>query len=67
MPRRRQSTLVIRHTREVAYQIKHEFYFFSMYPAKVKTGVVLGGMPTAKDWEMWKDNLPHTLVGTPGR
>merc|ERR1711957_358386 len=35
--------------------------------ADVKTGVVYGGVPVAKDREMLKDNCPHVLIGTPGR
>jgi len=59
--------LVICHTRELAYQIKHEFDRFAKYFAEMKTGVVYGGMPIAKDKEMLKDNCPHILIGTPGR
>jgi len=60
-------TLVVCHTRELAYQIKHEFDRFAKYFAEVKTGVVYGGMPIAKDKEMLKDSCPHVLIGTPGR
>jgi len=59
--------LVICHTRELAYQIKHEFDRFAKYFADMKTGVVYGGMPIVKDKEMLKDNCPHILIGTPGR
>merc|ERR1711920_422697 len=59
--------LVVCRTRELAYQIKHEFDRFSKYFLDVKTGVVYGGMPIAKDREMLKDNCPHVLIGTPGR
>jgi len=59
--------LVICHTRELAYQIKHEFDRFAKYFAELKTGVVFGGMPIAKDKEMLKDACPHVLIGTPGR
>merc|ERR1712151_405083 len=59
--------LVVYHTRELAYQIKHEFDRFSKYFQDVKTGVVYGGMPIAKDREMLKDDCPHVLIGTPGR
>merc|ERR1712187_538831 len=59
--------LVICHTREIAYQIKHEFDRFSKYFQDVKTGVVYGGMPISKDREMLKDDCPHILIGTPGR
>merc|ERR1712039_780155 len=58
---------VICHTRELAYQIKHEFDRFAKYFQDVKTGVVYGGMPIAKDKEMLKDSCPHILIGTPGR
>ena len=60
-------TLVVDRTREHAYQIKHVFDRFAKYSAEVKTGVVLGGMPIAKDWGMWKDNCPPILISTPGR
>jgi len=60
-------TLVICHTRELAYQIKHEFDRFAKYFQDVKTGVVYGGTPIQKDKEMLKDSCPHVLIGTPGR
>jgi len=60
-------TLVICHTRELAYQIKHEFDRFAKYFQDVKTGVVYGGMPIAKDREMLQESQPHVLIGTPGR
>mmetsp|Transcript_18710 Transcript_18710/g.42459 ORF Transcript_18710/g.42459 Transcript_18710/m.42459 type:complete len:425 (-) Transcript_18710:129-1403(-) len=60
-------TMVICHTRELAYQIKHEFDRFAKYFQDAKTGVVYGGMPIAKDREMLRDNCPHILIGTPGR
>merc|ERR1712060_692162 len=59
--------LVICHTRELAYQIKHEFDRFAKYFADVKTGVVYGGVPISKDKEMLKSSCPHVLIGTPGR
>jgi len=59
--------LVICHTRELAYQIKHEFDRFAKYFQDVKTGVVYGGMPIQKDVEMLKESCPHVLIGTPGR
>merc|ERR1712137_300056 len=59
--------LVICHTRELAYQIKHEFDRFAKYFQDTKTGVVYGGTPIAKDLEMLKDSCPHVLIGTPGR
>eukprot|EP00931_Biecheleriopsis_adriatica_P115872 TRINITY_DN91623_c0_g1_i1.p1 TRINITY_DN91623_c0_g1~~TRINITY_DN91623_c0_g1_i1.p1 ORF type:complete len:423 (+),score=132.74 TRINITY_DN91623_c0_g1_i1:79-1347(+) len=60
-------TMVMCHTRELAYQIKHEFDRFAKYFQGVKCGVVYGGTPIAKDKEMLKDDCPHILIGTPGR
>merc|ERR1712036_187972 len=37
--------IVICHTRELAYQIKHEFDRFAKYFSELKTGVVYGGTP----------------------
>merc|ERR1712224_489935 len=59
--------LVICHTRELAYQIKHEFDRFAKYFSDVKCAVVYGGIPITKDKEMLKDSVPHILIGTPGR
>eukprot|EP00441_Pelagodinium_beii_P018041 CAMPEP_0197656860 /NCGR_PEP_ID=MMETSP1338-20131121/43706_1 /TAXON_ID=43686 ORGANISM="Pelagodinium beii, Strain RCC1491" /NCGR_SAMPLE_ID=MMETSP1338 /ASSEMBLY_ACC=CAM_ASM_000754 /LENGTH=420 /DNA_ID=CAMNT_0043233071 /DNA_START=53 /DNA_END=1315 /DNA_ORIENTATION=+ len=59
--------LVMCHTRELAYQIKHEFDRFAKYFQEVKCGVVYGGTPIAQDKEMLKDSCPHILIGTPGR
>mmetsp|Transcript_24696 Transcript_24696/g.44935 ORF Transcript_24696/g.44935 Transcript_24696/m.44935 type:complete len:429 (-) Transcript_24696:185-1471(-) len=59
--------VVLCHTRELAYQIKHEFDRFAKYFADVKMGVVYGGIPITKDKEMLKDNCPHVMIGTPGR
>merc|ERR1712118_119852 len=59
--------LVVCHTRELAYQIKHEFDRFAKYFTGVKCVVVYGGIPIAKDKEMLKDDCPHIMIGTPGR
>merc|ERR1712070_1061880 len=59
--------LVVCHTRELAYQIKHEFERFAKFFSNVKTAVVYGGVPIDKDREMLKDDCPHILIGTPGR
>jgi len=59
--------LVVCHTRELAYQIKHEFERFAKFFADVKTAVVYGGIPIAQDKEMLKTNCPTVLIGTPGR
>jgi len=59
--------MVICHTRELAYQIKHEFDRFAKYFTGVNCGVVYGGIPIAKDKEMLKELQPQILIGTPGR
>jgi len=59
--------LVICHTRELAYQIKHEFDRFAKYFAGVNCGVVYGGVPIQQDKEMLKEKKPQILIGTPGR
>merc|ERR550514_2473486 len=58
-------TFCIVHTRELAYQIKHEFDRFAKYFPGVKTAVVYGGVAIDKD--MLKKETPHILIGTPGR
>merc|ERR1712157_161570 len=59
--------MVICHTRELAYQIKHEFDRFAKYFTELNCGVVYGGIPIAKDKEMLKETQPQILIGTPGR
>merc|ERR1711937_943396 len=59
--------LVICHTRELAYQIKHEFDRFAKYFTGVNCGVVYGGVPITKDREMLTEMKPQVLIGTPGR
>merc|ERR1712187_630966 len=59
--------LVICHTRELAYQIKHEFDRFAKYFTGCACGGVYGGVPIAKDKEMLKTTQPQILIGTPGR
>lgn len=60
--------LVVCHTRELAYQIKHEFVRFAKH-FDLKTAVVYGGTPFVKDKEMFLDpkEVPHIVIGTPGR
>ncbi|CAE7423548.1 RH56 [Symbiodinium natans] len=54
-------------SREVKYQIKHEFERFAKYFPEIKPGVVYGGTPMQNDKDMLKDKCPHILIGTPGR
>ncbi|KAF7999568.1 hypothetical protein HF325_006244 [Metschnikowia pulcherrima] len=63
------STLVICHTRELAYQIRNEYARFSKYMPDVRTDVFYGGSPIARDLEKLqnKETCPHIVVATPGR
>jgi ATP-dependent RNA helicase UAP56/SUB2 len=60
-------TLVLCHTRELAFQICQEFLRFSKYLPEVKVKVFFGGI----DYKLHKDILakesPHIVIGTPGR
>ncbi|CAE8739600.1 unnamed protein product, partial [Polarella glacialis] len=59
--------LVLCHTRELAFQIQHEFMRLGKHTG-LKTGAVFGGRPIDKDKELLKaESCPHVLVGTPGR
>lgn len=61
------NSLVLVHTREMAYQINQEFTRFSKYLPDVKVGVFYGGHPVKEHRAMLKDNCPNVVVGTPGR
>ncbi|KYO03532.1 ATP-dependent RNA helicase UAP56 [Plasmodium gaboni] len=60
--------LGLAHTRELAYQIKNEFDRFSKYLKNVRCEVVYGGISMNKHIKLFKeDNIPHIIIGTPGR
>lgn len=61
------SCLVLCHTRELAYQICHEFDRFKKYLPDVKTAVFYGGVPVPNNKEQLKKETPHIVIGTPGR
>jgi len=61
------SVLVLCHTRELAFQISHEYERFSKYLPAYKTEVFYGGVPIKTHKDILKNNPPHILVGTPGR
>jgi len=61
------STLVLAHTRELAFQISKEYERFSKYNNNIKIAVFFGGMNIKKDEEVLSKNCPHIVVGTPGR
>ncbi|ETO10822.1 hypothetical protein RFI_26557 [Reticulomyxa filosa] len=60
-------TLVICHTREMAFQVAGEFERFSKYMPGVITGVVYGGVPFPESKRVIAEEKPHILIGTPGR
>ena len=59
--------LVLTHNREIAYQIKKEFDWFTKYLDQIKTEVIIGGVPIKDHIKILKDNPPTIVVGTPGR
>lgn len=63
------STVVMCHTRELAFQIKSEYGRFSKYMPAVRTAVFYGGTPVQKDIDLLnnKETFPHIIVATPGR
>jgi len=62
------SCLVLCHTRELAYQICHEFDRFKKYLPAIRTTVLYGGVPVVKHRNLLKtEPNPHIVIGTPGR
>lgn len=63
------SVVVLCHTRELAFQICHEYERFTTYMKNVRVGNFFGGLPIKQQREMVKDatKCPHIVVGTPGR
>jgi ATP-dependent RNA helicase UAP56/SUB2 len=62
------SSLILCHTRELAYQIKNEFARFTKYLPDLRTEVMYGGQPVADHVNLLKGlKPPHVIVGTPGR
>jgi len=59
--------LVLCHTRELAFQIAHEYERFSKYLPSIKTAVFYGGVNIKTNREILKNDNPHIVVGTPGR
>jgi ATP-dependent RNA helicase UAP56/SUB2 len=62
-------TLVLCHTRELAFQICQEFLRFSKYLEGVRVKVFFGGIPEAVHRKFLEDPAqhPHVVIGTPGR
>ncbi|CAL5358961.1 unnamed protein product [Camellia sinensis] len=61
------AALVLCHTRELAYQICHEFERFSTYLPDIKVAVFYGGVSIKIHKDLLKNECPHIVVGTPGR
>lgn len=61
------SCIILGHTRELAYQIAHEFERFSKYMPNIRSAVIYGGVPVRQHKELLTNNTPHIIVGTPGR
>ncbi len=61
------SVLILCHTRELAFQIKNEYARFTKYMQDVKTDVFYGGVSIKTNQESLKQQIPHVVVGTPGR
>jgi ATP-dependent RNA helicase UAP56/SUB2 len=59
--------VVLCHTRELAFQIQKEYERFSKYLPDVKSRVFYGGVNVKTDIEALKTEVPHIVVGTPGR
>ena len=58
-------TLVLCHTRELAFQICKEYLRFAKFMPEVKTCLLLGGVPEKEQRDLLKS--AHIVVGTPGR
>eukprot|EP00191_Tetraselmis_sp_GSL018_P021180 CAMPEP_0177584666 /NCGR_PEP_ID=MMETSP0419_2-20121207/4029_1 /TAXON_ID=582737 /ORGANISM="Tetraselmis sp., Strain GSL018" /LENGTH=463 /DNA_ID=CAMNT_0019074243 /DNA_START=370 /DNA_END=1761 /DNA_ORIENTATION=+ len=61
------SAVVLCHTRELAFQICHEFERFSRYVEGVKVANFFGGLPLEKNKMVLSTEKPQIIVGTPGR
>ena len=59
--------VVLCHTRELAFQIQREYERFSKYLPDIKSRVFYGGVNVKSDIEALKNEVPHIVVGTPGR
>lgn len=59
--------VVLCHTRELAFQIQKEYERFSKYLPDIKSRVFFGGVNVKTDLDALKVEMPHIVVGTPGR
>ncbi|GBG25360.1 ATP-dependent RNA helicase SUB2 [Hondaea fermentalgiana] len=61
------AVVVLCHTRELAFQIHHEYERFGKFMKDVKAAVFFGGVSAAEHRKTLKENCPHIVIGTPGR
>ncbi|GMH42304.1 hypothetical protein BSKO_10223 [Bryopsis sp. KO-2023] len=61
------SALVLCHTRELSFQITHEFERFSTFLKDINIHPIFGGMPIAQQKTLMSTKYPHIVVGCPGR
>jgi len=59
--------IVLCHTRELAFQIHHEYERFAKYLKDVKSEVIYGGIPSGEHRTLLKERCPNIVIGTPGR
>jgi ATP-dependent RNA helicase UAP56/SUB2 len=59
--------IVLCHTRELAFQICHEFVRFSKYLPDIKTAVFYGGINIQVHRQQLQSEVPNIVVATPGR
>jgi len=59
--------LVLCHTRELAFQICHEYDRFKKYMPQIKTAVFYGGVDLPTHRTLLKETPPDVVIGTPGR
>eukprot|EP00798_Chlamydomonas_sp_ICE-L_P019497 gene19497-26160_t len=59
--------IILCHTRELAFQICHEFERFSARLRGVKIANYFGGIPVSEHKDALKKETPNIIVGTPGR
>lgn len=60
-------TIVLCHTRELAFQITQEFHRLAKYMPAIKVQVFYGGIPVRQQQTMLQEDPPHIVVGCPGR
>ncbi|KAL6140166.1 hypothetical protein ACLB2K_058467 [Fragaria x ananassa] len=56
------AALILCHTRELAYQICHEFERFSTYLPELKVAVFYGGVSIKVHRDLLKNECPHIVV-----